>query len=47
VHEIPRIYVPMMLPGARIGVLVDPANPDHVVPDWSRVNSPLAPTAWP
>jgi hypothetical protein len=40
-HEIPRIYVPMVLPGATIGVLVDPANPQHVVPDWSRVNSPL------
>jgi len=40
-HEVPRIYVPMMLPGATIGVLVDPANRTHVVPDWSRVNSPL------
>ena len=40
-HEIPRIYVPMMMPGAVIGVLVDPANPAHVVPDWNQVNSPL------
>jgi hypothetical protein len=31
----------MMMPGAVIGVLVDPANPAHVVPDWNQVNSPL------
>jgi hypothetical protein len=37
----------MMLPGATIGALIDPANPDHIVPDWSRVNSRLAPTARP
>ena len=36
-HLIPRIYVPMIMPGATIGVLIDPANPGHVVPDWSRV----------
>jgi hypothetical protein len=37
----------MVLPGATIGVLVDPANPQHVVPDWSRGNcaSQCAPNA--
>jgi hypothetical protein len=41
-HAIPRLFVPMMLPGAIIGVLVDPANPQHVVPDWQRIGSPMA-----
>jgi hypothetical protein len=41
-HAIPRLFVPIMLPGASIGVLVDPANPAHVVPDWSRIGSPAA-----
>lgn len=41
-HAIPRLFVPMMLPGTNIGVLVDPANPAHVVPDWSRIGSPAA-----
>jgi hypothetical protein len=35
-HAIPRIYAPMTVPGARIGVLIDPANPQSVVPDFSR-----------
>jgi hypothetical protein len=39
-HAIPRLFVPMMLPGATIGVLVDPADPAHIVPDWSRISSP-------
>jgi len=46
-HLVPRIYVPTVLPGATIGVLVDPTNPQHVVPDWSRGNcvSQCAPNA--
>ncbi len=39
-HAVPRLYVPMVLPGARIGVFVDPANPMKVVPDWQRLNAP-------
>ena len=39
-HAVPRLYVPMVLPGARIGVFVDPANPMKVVPDWQRINAP-------
>jgi hypothetical protein len=39
-HAIPRLYVPMAMPGARIGVLVDPANPARVVPDWGNFNNP-------
>jgi hypothetical protein len=35
-HAIPRLFVPMMLPGATIAVQVDPADPQHVVPDWKR-----------
>ena len=37
---IPRIFAPMVLPGARIGVLVDPVNPQHVSPDWKNFNAP-------
>lgn len=46
-HAIPRIFVPMTLPGARIGVLVDPSNPQKVVPDWNRFNAPGAAAAAP
>jgi hypothetical protein len=42
-HAIPRIFVPMILPGRMIGVLVDPSKPDRVVPDWSRLNDTAAP----
>jgi hypothetical protein len=38
-QAIPRIYIPMVLPGAQIGVIIDPANPGHVAPDWSRVGA--------
>jgi hypothetical protein len=41
-HAVPRIFMPMMLPGARIGVLVDPTDPQKVVPDWRRVGSAAA-----
>ncbi len=36
---VPRIFVPMILPGAQIAVQVDPGNPKHVVPDWQRTGS--------
>jgi hypothetical protein len=39
-HAIPRVFMPMTIPGARIGVLVDPADPMKVVPDWGRFNNP-------
>ena len=39
-QAIPRLFVPMTLPGARIGVLVDPSNPLHVAPDWQNFNAP-------
>jgi hypothetical protein len=35
---VPRIYVPMVVPGARIGVVIDPANPQKVSIDFSRLN---------
>ena len=39
---IPRLNIPMVLPGARIGVLIDPTNPMKVSPDFSRINAPSA-----
>lgn len=41
-QAIPRLFLPMTVPGARIGVLVDPANAQHVAPDWQNYNSPAA-----
>ncbi len=38
-HAVPRLFVPMFLPGAKIGVLVDPLDPQKVVPDWKRVGA--------
>jgi hypothetical protein len=35
---IPRLYIPMVLPGARIGVMVDPLNPNGVSPDFNRIS---------
>jgi hypothetical protein len=43
---VPRVYVPMMVPGAQIGVMVDAANPAHVAVDWSRFGA-AAPGAAP
>jgi hypothetical protein len=37
---IPRIYIPMVVPGATVGVMVDPANPMKVSPDWANFNNP-------
>jgi hypothetical protein len=42
---IPRLYIPMVLPGAHIGVMIDPLNPMNVSPDFSRINA--APVAAP
>lgn len=36
---VPRLYVPMALPGARVGVLIDAANPMNVSIDFSRINA--------
>jgi hypothetical protein len=44
---IPRLYIPMVLPGARLGVMVDPLNPMNVSPDFTRMGgaAPAAPVA--
>ncbi len=42
---IPRIFVPMILPGATVGVLVDSADPMRVSPDWENFNNPGGRTA--
>ena len=34
---VPRLYIPMVLPGARIGVLIDPTDPSKVSADFSRM----------
>lgn len=34
---IPRIYTPQIVPGAKIGVIVDPTNPSNVVLDLARL----------
>ena len=44
-EAIPRLYIPMIMPGAPLGVMIDPANPMHVSPDWSRVGAYAAPLA--
>jgi hypothetical protein len=45
-HAIPRLYIPMTVPGAQIGVLIDPKNPMKVVPDWSRISGSAKPAAY-
>ena len=44
---IPRLYIPMVLPGARIGVMIDPLNPTKVSPDFSRIGAAAAPAGMP
>lgn len=39
---IPRLYIPMVLPGASIGVMIDPLNPMNVSPDFSRISQASA-----
>jgi hypothetical protein len=34
---IPRIFIPMIVPGARIGVFIDPTDPKKVSADFSRM----------
>jgi hypothetical protein len=42
-EAIPRLYIPMVLPGSRLGVMVDAADPSHVSPDFSRIGAAAAP----
>jgi hypothetical protein len=39
-HAVPRLYVPMVMPGTRLGIRIDPKNPMRVAPDWDRLNGP-------
>jgi hypothetical protein len=34
---VPRLFIPMTVPGARVGVLIDPTNPQKVSLDFSRM----------
>jgi hypothetical protein len=36
---VPRLYVPMVLPGIRVGVMIDPTNPQKVSVDFSRIGA--------
>lgn len=38
---VPRLYLPMVVPGARVGILIDPADPMKVSIDFSRIGSSL------
>jgi hypothetical protein len=42
-EAIPRLYIPMVLPSARMGVMVDPTDPSKVSPDFSRMGGAAAP----
>jgi hypothetical protein len=42
---IPRIYQPMIVPGAQVGVLIDPTNPKKVSLDLSRIGAAFSPAA--
>jgi hypothetical protein len=46
-EAIPRLYIPMVLPGARIGVIIDPTDPTKVSPDFSRIGGAAVPVAPP
>jgi uncharacterized membrane protein YgcG len=39
---VPRIYIPMIVPGAQIGVLIDPKDPQKVSVDFSRIGGSAA-----
>jgi len=41
---IPRLYIPMVLPGARIGVLIDPTDSTKVSADFSRMGAMAGPS---
>ena len=34
---VPRIFIPMVVPGARVGVLIDPTDPQKMTVDFSRM----------
>lgn len=36
---VPRLYIPMVVPGAQVGVLIDSANPMNVSIDFSRIGA--------
>lgn len=36
---VPRLFLPMIVPGARVGVLIDPTNPMMLSIDFSRINA--------
>ena len=38
-EAIPRLYIPMILPGKTVGVLIDPTDPMKVSLDFSRIFS--------
>lgn len=38
-QAIPRIFVPMILPGAQVAVLIDPADPQHVDIDFQNFST--------
>jgi hypothetical protein len=44
---VPRLYIPMVLPGAHIGVLIDPTDPSKVSPDFTRLGQAPMPGAAP
>ena len=44
---VPRLYIPMVMPGVRIGVMIDPTNNAKVSLDFSRINAPSAAAAGP
>ena len=35
---VPRLYIPMVVPGARVGVLIDSADPQRVSIDFGRMS---------
>jgi hypothetical protein len=39
---VPRIYAPMIVPGASLGVIVDSANPMNVQVDFSQLSRPAS-----
>jgi hypothetical protein len=39
---VPRLYIPMVVPGAKVGVLIDPKNPMRVSIDFSQLGGSSA-----
>ena len=35
---VPRLYIPMVVPGKRVGVMIDPTNPMNVSIDFNRID---------